>query len=157
MSEQIIGIVVRINRDKHIVTVRSGSEDFLICGDGRIKDAPGGHGCLVNVDDLLTFERPTSGKTVHRAFFVHPPEAILADEEVSIVSSIAGGLVFGLRQIPSCGCSILLGSESRHPELSVGDLVRHGLGLDPVGKPRATNVIRLKPAIATKEDYEPTT
>src|ERR1700730_12595468 len=126
MAQQINGVVVSINRARHTITVKSGSDYFVIPGERRIKHAAGNHGCVVQVGDELFFDRPTDNKTIYRAYFTKPPEVQIQPEEISRVSAIENGSVFAARVNPDCGCGILLGWVEEFSDLKVGDLVRHG-------------------------------
>jgi hypothetical protein len=151
MSEQITGVVSRIDQKSHVVTVKSDRGIYIIPGERRIKLGFGNHGCIVLPGDVVSFDQPANGNTVLRAYFTKPPDVQLDSEELSQVSAIRDGLVFGTRVKPNCGCGILLGWAEEFPDFNLGDLVRHGLGIDDHGRPKAINV-KLETATAVNKE-----
>jgi hypothetical protein len=147
MSE-VTGVVINQSPGKQTNVIQSGDDIFIISPYSRIKGA-GGHGCYVEVGDTLKFERPELGQKILRAYFANPPEITLPEEETAEVTQIVGELIFGARD---CGCTILISTRFKHPDLKIGDRVRYKLTIDRTGMPRAINVKLEEPAIAAKEE-----
>jgi hypothetical protein len=104
----------------------------------RISNAPGGHCCLVRVNDEITF-MVDAGDRITDVQFVNPPETEIASEEVSIVTSIRDNLIFAERIDPNCRCQVFLGLEHKLPEIEIGMIVTHNLGRYN-NRPMATNI-----------------
>jgi len=89
--------------------------------------APMGHRCVSRKGDEITFT-VNPGDQITEIRFVHPPEAEIATEEVSVVDTIINDYIFGYRTTPNCHCPLLLGMHHKFPEIQVGMVIHHKLG-----------------------------
>jgi hypothetical protein len=138
IRKEISGVIAHIDYYSGYLKILSADGRRYSVHQNRIVNAPCGHRCLARKDDEITFlVNPDDHITEIR--FLHPPDAEIADEEVSIVDTITNDLIFGKRITPDCHCPILIGTHHKLPEIEVGMIVKHNLGRHK-NKPMATNV-----------------
>ena len=132
------GFIASIDDHRWNLNILSDDGERYSVAQKRITNAPGGHRCLARANDEITFVVDAEDR-VTDVRFVNPPEAEIADEEISAVVTINNDLIFGVRIDPNCRCQILIGQEHKFPEIEVGMIVTHGLGRYN-NRPMATNL-----------------
>jgi len=131
------GKIIRINYEKRLAIIESDERTWAL-NFSYFHNAPGRHGCISSVGDEVDFVLKND-RHIESINFKTVPDVQLDRQELSRVNTIDDGLIFGERVKPDCGCPILLGRVFEHPDIQVGTLVRHGLGVFK-GKAIATNL-----------------
>jgi hypothetical protein len=137
-ARQERGVIVGIDQHRWNLNIRSADGERYSVAQKRISNAPGGHRCLARQNDEVTFTFDDEDR-ITEVRFVHPLDAEIALEEVSIVITINDDLIFGERIDPNCRCQIFLGQEHKFPEIEIGMIVTHNLGRYN-NKSMATNI-----------------
>jgi hypothetical protein len=112
IRHEIVGYIADIDHTGYLKIVSALGRYSV--SQNRICNAPGGHRCLVRVDDEVGFLLNHQDR-ITEVRFLHRPDAKLAQEETSVVETIHDDLIFGKRIEPDCHCPILIGLHNQLP------------------------------------------
>jgi hypothetical protein len=113
--ETLHGVITEIQFDKKLVWIRANNGTHFKASTNNFYNSSGKHGCIVQPGDEVRFNVLRDNGGVKEVFFVNVPDVQMAGEEVSQVTAIQGGIIWGERLIPDCGCSIVIGSVEDFP------------------------------------------
>jgi hypothetical protein len=128
IRKEIHGVIQHVDQFAGYLKIESADGKRYSVAKNRINNAVHGHRCIAEKGDAITF-LVNSEDAVTEVRFVAPPSIETNGEETSVVTDIVGDLVFGKRVQPNCGCPVLLALHHKIPELEVGMIVSHTLGM----------------------------